>query len=307
LVLRGQMSVLNRIHRCARFAVFATIALGSSAWGDGAFFSRAQDSRGRIEILLSIGYGDFNGKVTNSSERNYYAKSLKEFGFTRKPAAPGTSTVWANRDQTWVNGRGDRVRILDSAWSEDDRTNRKTQEQWKLSNYVADQVWKAIKKNKGVVIYSGHNRDEGGAWSFSPPQLTGSRHVDYDFYARNQAGSQRMLQAKRSDPDRIGPALIGIFSCGSDRGIGIQTSDNPGSLGALLTGKTVRKAFSDSAFVTTMRTTYDGENTSNVIELVYHLVNRSPMNQWTLGWVQRPYEIAWAPSETSVRISPALR
>jgi hypothetical protein len=276
---------------------------------------RKMEKDGRVQITIVLGYGDVDhGYVLNPPLRDWLSKRLLERGWNEAPTF-GVPREFATFDRTFTSWNGDQVRLLDSAVSESDDTNRANPVQWKLSNWVASQTWAALSQNHGAVIYLGHNRDGGGAWAFSPPAQAPNGHVDYRYYGRTNPGTQRMMHAKKRDADGIGPALIAMLSCGSNRNIGLDVTDEKSVPAKILElGKAVRKAWGDSAFLTTNRLSYFDENAYNAIALVEALTSRQAPHEWTLDWVQvrqslgqDPFQVYVNPAQRYLRYSPAIR
>lgn len=103
------------------------------------------------------------------------------------------------------------IKIMSSARTADDSSNRRSQDQANKSANTKAHFLSAL-QNYDVVLYLGHARSGGGP-DFKPPVLTSRGNVNYSHYRQTREGIRSMLGALNGAAEP--PSMIGVLACKS--------------------------------------------------------------------------------------------
>lgn len=178
-------------------------------------------SKDTITMTVVFGYDDISANKTND-QKSYelFVKTLttpcpkwdqRLCGFVKKSSSP---TVLTKK----IFGPDGKPKILKvvtdySSVSTDDKSNR-TNPLQKIKSKAMQDLFVHGLKNSEIIIYQGHSRDGGGP-SFAPPVLLDNGHVNYDYYHKNKADKNRMVNALAETPNKA--RIVAIISCSSIR------------------------------------------------------------------------------------------
>ncbi len=183
---------------------------------------------GLLKIAVAFGYKDSRPDrwVGDRAERLAFEAELADLGFK----SVRESVEWLDPHvaylpySKWVLKRWPRgeplaeptsveLVVWDSTLGPDDEVNRK-------DPFLRDHeralvaTWESALRNASWLLYNGHSRDGGGP-DFSPPRLTGDKHVDYTWYARSQQQLADLLSGLATHRSREHLRFLGIYSCAS--------------------------------------------------------------------------------------------
>lgn len=231
---------------------------------------------GKRHIVIALGWNDYkdeSGKIENDNPamiaQIHFTLNDLDFVQTKKPTQDSNLEYWESRD------RMTQVTIADPYRSDVAPESELGQKFIAETNSAA---YRALFTPHTVFIYLGHNRDQGGSLSFSPPIMSSNGHVNYNAYSKNQ-GLQKLIQAANGQ----GPAMIALFSCDSARNIGIGTksasADHHYSEAMKKIGKKILHSYPKTFFLTTGRISFANENMQNAMGLVTAVTRKTPLSE----------------------------